>query len=273
MSPDEKTVVIAEIGENHVGDMDRARRMVIEAASAGVDFVKFQSFLASEVDDSDPEKDWFSRVELSDAMHFELKRLAEAHRVEFLSTPFSVARARFLCEELGLRRIKIASSEMLNIPLLDYIATRVETVFLSTGMATIEEIAEALGHLDSVPLVYVLHCVTAYPTPDDEAGLRSILALERAFPGRRIGYSDHTLGIVAPVAAVTLGARAIEKHFTLDKTLPGTDHILSADPDELRQMIVMIRRVEALLGTTRKAPTAGELAIREFVRRRFPKHA
>ena len=266
-----RTIIIAEVGENHVGDMDLARSMIVEAAEAGVDIVKFQSFLASEVADDDPEKEWFASVQLPDQMHFELKHLAEKQDVEFLSSPFSLNRARFLCEEVGLRKIKIASSEILNFPLLNYVAQKADTVFLSTGLATVEEIAQALRHLSPVQTVYILHCVSTYPTSDEEANLRAIEALGRNFPDRLVGYSDHTLGIIAPVIAVTLGARVIEKHFTLDKNLPGTDHILSADPKELRQMVEMIRRADVLLGGSEKKPTPRELEVRDFVRRRFPK--
>lgn len=267
------TTLIAEIGENHAGDMSLAREMVVQAARAGVDIVKVQSFLASEVHEKDPEKEWFSRVQLSNEIHWELKKLAEAAGVGFLSAPFSIGRARFLCEELGLREIKIASSEMLNFPLLDYVARHARTVYLSTGLATVEEIAQALDHLRNVPDVAILHCVTAYPAEDGEVNLRAIGVLREAFPDRRIGYSDHTVGILAPVAAVSLGAQVIEKHFTLDKSLPGTDHPLSADPQELREMVAMIRRTEKLLGAACKGPVPRELAVREFVRGRFPKGA
>ncbi len=266
-----RTTIIAEIGENHIGDMDLARRMVVEAARAGVDRVKFQSFLASEVHPTDPEKEWFERVQLSDEAHFEFKRLAEENGVGFLSTPFSLNRARFLCEKMGLREIKIASSELLNFPLLDTIARFAETVFLSTGLATLEEIAQALDHLRSVPRVVILHCVTSYPVADGEANLLAIRALQEAFPHREVGYSDHTVGIAAPVVAAALGATVIEKHFTLDKSLPGTDQLLSADPAELRQMVQMIRRVEQLLGSPEKKPTLREREVMEFVRGRFSK--
>ena len=267
----DRTIIIAEIGENHVGDMALARRMVIEAAASGADIVKLQSYLASEVADDDPEKEWFVRVQLPDAMHLELKQLAEAHGVEFLSAPFSLDRARFLCEEIGLRKIKIASSELLNFSLLDYVAQRAETVFLSTGLADIDEVAEAVAHLERVPTVYVLHCVSSYPTQDEDANLLAIQAIARRFPNRFAGYSDHTVGILAPVMAVGFGARVIEKHFTLDKSLPGTDHAASATPQELRQMVEMIRRVEQLRGSGDKQPAACERAVRDVWRRRFPK--
>lgn len=267
----DRTVIIAEIGENHLGDWDRARAMVVAAAQAGADIVKFQSYRGDDVADGDPEKEWFTRVELPDAMHHELKQVAERHEVAFLSTPFTVERARFLCEGLGLRAIKVASSEMMNWALLDYVNARVETVYLSTGMATLEEIREAMAHLGRVPHVVIMHCVTQYPVRDDDAHLKAIGVLRQEFSGYPIGYSDHTLGLVACVAAVALGATVLEKHVTMDKSLPGTDHVLSATPDELRELVAQIRRVERLLGQARKAPVDAEVAIRDVVRRRFPK--
>ena len=265
------TIVIAEIGENHLGDMDMARRMIEEAAAAGADIVKFQSYLGSDVPPDDPEREWFSKVQLPDDMHYEMKSLAEACGVQFMSSPFTVERARLLCEGLGLKRIKIASSEMLNFPLLYYVNQHADTVFLSTGLSTVEEIEQAVSHLGRVQNCHILHCCTQYPTEDHQANLQAITLLRLAFPGYSIGYSDHTLGIDAAVAAVSLGARVIEKHFTLDKNLPGTDHVLSATPTELKEMVQRIRRVEVLLGRPVKQPVPEELEIREFVRGRFPK--
>ena len=267
-----KVLIIAEVGENHIGDMERARRMVAEAAKAGADMVKFQSYLASEVRDDDPEKEWFAKVQLSDKAHYELKDCAEQHGVEFLSSPFSLDRAKFLCEKLGLRKIKIASSEMLNFPLLDYINEHAETVFLSTGMATLDEIKLALTHLNKLKTCYIMHCVTQYPAKPQDVNLRAITTLIVAFPEHHIGYSDHTIGTQAALTAAALGAEVIEKHFTLDKSLPGTDHILSADPDELKRLVIAIREVETLLGSSIKKPTEDELKIKSFVYSRFPKH-
>ncbi len=266
-----RTTVIAEIGENHIGDWDRARAMIVAAARAGADIVKFQSYRGCDVADDDPEKAWFARVELPDALHLELRELSSRCGVQFLSTPFTAERAQLLCERLGLRAIKIASSELLNWPLLDYVNAHAETVYLSTGMATLEEIREALSHLDRVARVMILHCVTQYPTRDEDANLLAIETLREAFPGYSIGYSDHTMGLLASVAAVALGASVIEKHFTMDKTLPGTDHILSVDPAELATLVRWIRQTERLLGRASKAPTPAELAIRDVVRRRFAK--
>lgn len=190
-----------------------------------------------------------------------------------MSSPFSVERARFLCEKLGLRAIKVASSELLNQPMLEYINRHADTVYLSTGMATLDEITQALRLLCDVPEVCILHCVTQYPLKDAETNLRAISTLQKAFPNRAIGYSDHTIGILAPVAAVALGAKVVEKHFTVDRSLPGTDHVLSALPEEFRAMVDQIRRVETLLGEGEKVPAASELLIRDFVRSRFQKTA
>lgn len=261
--------VIAEIGENHVGDLERAKEMVVQAARAGADIVKFQSYRAEDVAPDDEEREWFERVALSDAAHFELSELARAESVEFLSAPFTVERARFLVEQLGLRAAKVASSEMLNFPLLDYLAQRADTIYLSTGLADLDEVRAAVARIDGVPNIVVMHCTTQYPTEDDDANLRAIATLADAFPSCRVGFSDHTLGLVAPVLAVALGATAIEKHFTLDRSLPGTDHVLSVLPGELEQLVGDIRRAEHQLGSAEKEPVAAELAIRDVVRARF----
>lgn len=263
-------IVIAEIGENHIGDMQRAKKMIFEAAKAGADIVKFQSYLASEVKEDDPEKEWFSQVEISDKAHFELKEYAENYQTEFLSAPFSLNRAQFLCEMLGLNKIKIASSEMLNFPLLDYVNEHTDSVFLSTGMATLEEIKLSISHLNKVNIC-IMHCITQYPVQLEDVNLNVITTLRDTFPEHSIGYSDHTTDILAPIIAVALGAKVIEKHFTLDKTLPGTDHVLSATPDELSEMVNMIRETEVLLGNSIKKPLLQEEEIKRFVRSRFPK--
>jgi N,N'-diacetyllegionaminate synthase len=266
----EKVIIIAEIGENHVGDMEMAKKMISVAAKAGADIVKFQSYLASEVADTDPEKEWFTKVQLSDEAHHELKKYADQCNVEFLSSPFSINRAKLLCEGLGLKKIKIASSEMLNLPLLDYVNNHAGTVFLSTGMATLDEIKKALSHLNKVDC-YIMHCTTQYPTKPEDANLHAITTLKTTFPHYHIGYSDHTIGVQAALAAVALGAEVIEKHFTLDKSLPGTDHILSADPDELKQLVKGVREVEKMLGSYSKKPTEDEAKIKSFIYSRFPK--
>lgn len=266
-----RTTVIAELGENHVGDMDLARRMIVEAAASGADIVKVQSYRGADVAPEDPERSWFERVALSDEAHHELATLAAAKGARFLSAPFTVERARFLVEDLGLQAIKVASSEMLNLALLDYLAENVNTVYLSTGLADLEEVKLAVSRLDLVDDVVIMHCVAQYPLSDADANLRAIATLSEAFPDRRVGYSDHTIGLLAPLLAVALGATVIEKHFTLDRSLPGTDHVLSVTPPELSELVHGIRQSELLLGSCEKVPVAAELEIREFVRMRFPK--
>lgn len=260
--------IIAEIGENHIGKMDLAKQMIEAAAKAGADAVKFQSFKGDDVPATDPEKEWFYKVELSDVQHHELKKTAEDNGIEFLSAPFSVERARFLCEGLRLKTIKVASSQIVNEALLSYVNSRAKTVYLSTGIATIKEIQKALRLLSKVKRIYLLHCVSEYPVPKEHANLLVIPTLRKRF-NLPVGYSDHTLGITAPIAAVALGAVVVEKHFTLDKYLPGTDHVLSADPKELRDMVTAIREVEAMLGSPEKRMTPGELKNKEGMRTRF----
>lgn len=265
------TVLIAEIGENHLGDIDRAARMVREAAASGVDIVKFQSYRAQDVTPGDPEKEWFAKVELSDNAHFILRDVALQSGVQFMSAPFTVERAKFLCEKLELDKIKIASSEMLNVPLLDYVNLHAHTVFLSTGLANLEEVSRSVDLLKNVKELYLLHCVTQYPTAPENVNLLCMETFAQCFPWVNVGYSDHTIGNRAAIAAAAMGAHVIEKHFTLDKNLPGTDHILSADPFELRTLVEEIRAINVLRGRRVKRPTSGEESIKDFVRARFSK--
>jgi sialic acid synthase SpsE len=264
------TIIIAEIGENHLGDINLAKKMIVDAAKSRANIVKFQSYRGRDFKVDDPERDWFTRVELSNESHVELMEIAEKNKIEFLSSPFSLERTRFLCEDLGLRKIKIASGMMLNFPVLDYINyMKIDTVYLSTGMATLNEINTALEHLKDVPNKYLMHCVTQYPCKDEEANLRAILTLQNEFK-LPVGYSDHTVGIDACLTAFILGAEVIEKHFTFDKNCPeGTDHIISMTDVELKELVTKINKIELLLGDGVKEPSKGEAEIIEFVRNRF----
>ena len=265
-----RVIIIAEIGENHIGNIDIAKRLIKKAAEAGADYVKFQSYKLEDFKLNDPEYEWFKKVSLTDEVHFVLKEYTEKFGVKFLSSPFSIERAQFLCEKLGLKEIKIASGMMLNFSVLDYVNEHAETVFLSTGMATITEIKTALSHLNRVKKCYLLHCVTQYPCKDEEANLLAITVLQKEFPNYKIGYSDHTIGYLTSILAVALGARIIEKHLTFDKKAKeGTDHILSVEPDELKDMVRSIRKAELALGKAKKEPTSDECKIKEFVRSRF----
>jgi len=264
-----KTILIAEIGENYLGDLDIAKIMINEVARAGADIVKFQSYLASDVADDDPEKQWFEIVQLSNDDHFELKKYSEMKGIEFMSSPFSIERARFLCEVLGLKKIKIASLELTNFSLLDVVNLYSNTVFLSTGLANLREISDALQRLTNVKDCYIMQCTSQYPTYTRDANLNVITMLKNVFPRYHVGYSDHTIGNQAILTAVALGAEVIEKHFTLDRNLQGTDHVISVDPEGLKELVLKIEEVETLLGDYRKKPTKEEEAIRSFMRTRF----
>lgn len=265
-----KTVIIAEIGENHLGNMGIAKKLIKQAAQAGADYVKFQSYIPDNFRKDDPEYDWFKRVSLSDQDHFMLKEYAVGLGIKFLSSPCSLERARFLSENLGLKEVKIASGLMLNFPMLEYANTHFKTVFISTGMATIGEIRKSLSHLNKVKDIYVMHCVSLYPCKYKEANLLSLRTLKKKFPQQRIGYSDHTVGFLASVIAVALGAEVIEKHLTFDRNAKqGTDHVLSVEPRELKAMVDNIRQVEVLLGSESKKPALCERKIKEFVRNRL----
>ncbi len=267
-----RITIIAEIGENHHGAWDIAASMLEAAARNGADIVKFQSYLPEELAKDDPEYEWFRRVSLPDAQHFEFKQMAEDLGVEFMSAPFTPSRARFLCEELGCRSVKVASPVVTNAETLDVInscAATVKHVYISTGMATIDEIRTALQHLDRVEQVTILHCVTQYPVPARLANLRCIPTLAEAFPSHVIGYSDHVVGNVACLGAVALGATVLEKHFTFSRHLPGTDHAASMLPEELALLRRQADELLELLGDGVKRPAPEELQIRDIARSRF----
>jgi N,N'-diacetyllegionaminate synthase len=261
--------VIAEAGENHVGDIERAREMIRVAAKSGADFIKFQSFgaddLASNVDQD--VREWIQRVQLSIDDHHALCAEAKQAGITFLSTAVNVRWAKIL-REMECSAVKLASLSLTNETLLSFVGDQFDEVFISTGMGDVEEVARAIERLGPKPKVTILHCVSEYPLPDAHASLRSIPFLNERF-GLPTGYSDHTIGTVACIAAAALGAQLIEKHFTLDKTLEGTDHILSADHRELAEIVSACKRVEAQLGTSEKAPTSAELEARQHMRSLF----
>lgn len=282
--------VIAEAGVNHNGDIDRALEMVDAAARAGADAIKFQSFSADRLVNQHAEKadyqkretgdgsqyEMLKALEMSHAMHAALvARCAEAD-IEFMSTPFDEDAADMLVA-LGMKRIKIPSGEITNHPFLRYLARLDRPMIVSTGMATMDEITEALEVIDqarrelgsSAPLaesISILHCTSNYPADPSDANLHAMCSIARE-TGMRVGYSDHTLGLAVSTAAVALGASVIEKHFTLDRSLPGPDHRASLTPDELAALIQQIRTVEIALGSPVKAPTEAELPVRTVARR------
>ena len=241
--------VVAEIGFNHGGDLDLAEDMVAAAAGAGVDAVKFQTYRADRlVLEAMPHFGLIKDGELSLQAHLRLARAAAARGVHFLSTPYGRESVDLL-ERVGVPAYKIASMDLTNHALLGDVAATGKPVLLSTGMATLGEIAEAVATLKDAGNtdVVLLHCISKYPAPPETANLRTIGQLADEF-GLPVGYSDHVLGPVAALGAVALGACVVEKHFTTDKSLPGPDHKISADPAEMGRLVRDIRRLEAALG-------------------------
>lgn len=260
------TLIIAEAGVNHNGNIDQALKLVDAAKEAGADIVKFQTFRTEKVlRRSDKDFDLIKNLELSDSDFLSIASHCRKAGIEFVSTPGDLDSLRFLVEECGVRRIKIGSDDLNNKPLVDSAYATGLPVYLSTGMATMADVVAALPRtrIDNLTL---MHCVSLYPCPPEEANLRAIqtLADVTKYP---VGYSDHTIGISACVAAVTLGATIVEKHFTLNTHDKGPDHAISADPNGLSAMIIAIRRLEAMLGHGRKEPNPGEMKIRDSLRK------
>ena len=260
-----RTLIIAEAGVNHNGDIAKAKALIDKGAEAGVDFVKFQTFKAGNLvtkqakraayqdkntQDNDSQYEMLKKLELSQAVHQELIDYCAQKGVQFLSTGFDFESLEFLAG-LGITIAKIPSGEITNLPYLRKIATLFPEVILSTGMATITEIKDAVKVLTdngiSKDKITILHCNTEYPTPMEDVNLKAMLHIQREL-GVPVGYSDHTLRIEVPIAAVALGATVIEKHFTLDKTLPGPDHKASLEPEELKAMVMAIRNIEKAIG-------------------------
>lgn len=277
------TLIIAEAGVNHNGSLDLALKLCDVAKASGVDIIKFQTFKTEKVLTNDAplaqyqennigrEKNQFQMVkefELSYDQFVSIKKYCDSIGLEFLSTPDDEDSLAFLVENLGLRLIKIGSGEITSIPFLRSIAKRQLPVILSTGMSTLGEVDTAVRELINYGAsdITLLHCTTDYPCPLQDVNLRAMQTLRDAFK-LPVGYSDHTEGIIISVAAVACGATIIEKHFTIDKKLPGPDHAASLDPKELAQMVKAIREVEAALGTGVKTPTQSEKMIQSVVRR------
>lgn len=279
-----RTLVIAEAGVNHNGQLGLAKQLVAAAAAAGADLIKFQSFTAGKLvsqgapkagyqkvttGSTESQYEMVKRLELSFEDHEEL--LAECRRqgIGFFSTAFD-AESFDMLARFGIGMVKIASGEITNLPLLRHMTRAGKPVLLSTGMARLGEIEDAIDAIEAAgtprDLITLLHCTTEYPAPPAEVNLRAMVAMKQAF-GVQVGYSDHTRGIEIPVAAVALGAQVIEKHFTLDRSLPGPDHQASLEPDELAAMVSAIRNVEQALGDGIKRPTASEIGNRPIARK------
>ena len=279
------TLIIAEAGVNHNGSIETAEQLIETAAEAGADLVKFQTFSADRLvtgsaskadyqlettSTSESQHEMIRKLELSREMHEELIAHCKKCGVGFFSTGFDPQSVDLLAE-LGLDRFKIPSGEITNLPYLRHIGQYGKPVILSTGMARLGEIEAALEVLEDSGTprerVTVLHCNTEYPTPMADVNLKAMLAIRDAL-GVQVGYSDHTLGIEVPIAAVAMGATVIEKHFTLDRNLPGPDHRASLEPDELKAMVQAIRNIElALSGDGLKRPSPSESKNLEIVRK------
>lgn len=277
----ERCFVIAEAGVNHGGDVGLAHELVDAGAAAGADAVKFQSFTAELVASAIAPKaayqerttgsgggqlEMLRRLELPVSALRSLKSRCDSRGVIFLSTPFDPGSARTL-EELGVPAYKISSGDLTNRPLLEAVAAFARPMLLSTGMAHLEEVGNALSLVRTAGApVALLHCISRYPADPADANLRAMATLEGAF-GVPVGFSDHTPGIEVALAAAALGARIVEKHFTLDRGMPGPDHAASLEPDELARLVAGIRAVESALGDGVKQPAACEAEMRQVARR------
>lgn len=269
------TVIIAEAGVNHNGDLTTAQRMVDVAAEVGADVFKCQTFSADRLVTRDAtmaqyqqrntgaeesQHAMLSKLELSRSMHEALIEQCQTRRIGFLSAPFDIDSVDLLVG-LGQKRFKIPSGEITNLPYLRHLGRLGHPLILSTGMATLGEIEAAVEVIEAAGTsrekLTVLHCTTDYPAAVEDVNLRAMVTIRDAL-GVAVGYSDHTLGIEVPIAAVALGAAVIEKHFTLDRNLPGPDHRASLEADEFRAMVVAIRNIEKALGDGIKRPVASE---------------
>ena len=269
---------------NHNGDLNLAKKLIEVAQQSQVDIVKFQTFLAANITTKNAKKavyqnifspetenqfEMLQKLELNGKQHKELKECANSKGLEFLSTGFDIESMQMLIS-LGIERIKIPSGEITNLPYLRFIAAQGKEIILSTGMSTLNEIDDALSALvkngAKLEDITVLHCTTDYPARMKEVNLSAMTAIGREF-GVKVGYSDHTIGIEVSIAAVALGATIIEKHFTLDRNLPGPDHKASLEPEELRLLVQGIRNIETAMGDGMKRPTESELANKQVARK------
>ncbi len=281
-----KVIIIAEAGVNHNGDINTAKQLIDAAAFAEVDYVKFQTFKADTIVSQSAKKadyqskntgnseqsqyEMLKQLELSENDHDELMAYCDLKNIQFLSSAFDVEGVSYL-NDLGLNLFKVPSGEITNFPYLRAIAQTKKPVVLSTGMASTGDIESAIKVLldfgTKKEQLTILHCNTEYPTPMKDVNLHAMNSIKTQF-GVQVGYSDHTLGIEVPIAAVALGARVIEKHFTLDNTLPGPDHKASLEPEALKEMVLSIRNIEeAISGDGIKQPSESEQKNRPIARK------
>jgi len=280
-----RTLIIAEAGVNHNGDINLAKKLILAAVRANVDYVKFQTFNTSSIvtttaqkakyqiqnaDKEETQYEMIKKLELSRKEHVELISTCEEYGIKFLSTAFDLESVDFL-EELNIDFYKIPSGEITNKPYLQKVASKKKPIILSTGMANKNEIQDAVDVLSDAGIekknIQILHCNTEYPTPMKDVNLLAMLDIKKTFDVE-VGYSDHTLGIEVPIAAVALGATVIEKHFTLDRNMKGPDHRASLEPNELKAMVEGIRNIEkAIGGSGIKEPSESEKKNKEIARK------
>ena len=279
-----RTLIIAEAGVNHNGDIEIAKKLIDVAAKAGADLVKFQTFsgdrLATpiarqaeyQIQNTEvrvPQRTMLQKLELDESMHKILIQHCEDREIGFFSTGFDIESVNLLIK-LGQKRFKIPSGEITNLPLLRHIGKQKKEVILSTGMATFVEIEKAIEAIEdagtSRDSITVLHCTTSYPAPLVDVNLKAMQKIGEKFDVA-VGYSDHTIGLETAIAAVALGAKVIEKHFTLDRRLPGPDHKASLEPEELKHMISFIRNIEILLGDGEKKLMPSEVGNLNIARK------
>ena len=280
-----RVLIIAEAGVNHNGDFETAKRLIDVAAYAGADFVKFQTFKADKLVTKSARKaeyqvlntqnvesqyEMLKKLEMPDEWHSKLSDYSTQKGIKFLSTGFD-EKSVDLLDSIGIPLFKIPSGEITNKPYLEYIAKKGKPIILSTGMASLEEVRDAISvitengiHQD---MIIVLHCNTEYPTPMKDVNLLAMNSIHNEL-NVKVGYSDHTRGIEVPIAAVALGAVVIEKHFTLDRTMQGPDHNASIEPQELKMMIEAIRNIELCIsGSGKKEPSTSEVKNKSIARR------
>lgn len=280
-----KVLIIAEAGVNHNGSIELAKKLVEEAMKSGADYVKFQTsekpesvvsrfakmadYQKKNIGKDESQLEMVKRIALTYSDFENIKSYCDTIGMNFISTPFDLNTVDFL-SNLGMDYMKIPSGEITNLPYLRKIAKKGIPVIMSTGMCTLGEVETALNILEQNGLnddmISLLHCNTEYPTPYVDVNLKAMLSMKDCF-GLRVGYSDHTQGIEVPIAAVALGAEIIEKHFTIDKSLPGPDHIASLEPDELTQMVSAIRHIELAIGDGKKKVSGSERKNVEIARR------
>ena len=277
-----KVCIIAEAGVNHNGRIDLAKEMIRVAKEAGVDYVKFQTFRPQNLVSKFAEKAEYQKkstgsgesqlkmlkkLTLSDEDYVSLKSYCDEQQIGFISTPFDLDSIAFL-EQLNMDFWKIPSGEITNLPYLEAIGRTGKKVVLSTGMSEISEVQEAISVLEKngTKEIILLHCNTQYPTPFQDVELLAMTDLKKK-TGKRVGYSDHSLGIEVPIAAAALGAEVIEKHFTLDRTMEGPDHLASLEPEDLKNMVKAIRNIEQALGSGVKKVSPSEMENKNIARK------